>query len=256
MATTAVPGASPPVMTNPDGSINWGNLLAGGGLAIADLVGAFGGGSTGAVGQSQIAAAAADPFASQRPGYQKQLFALMTDPNSFKTDPGYQFGKEQGLEAISRSSNALYGTGRTGSLAPELDKFATGYAEQAYDTRIAQLMAMAGVGAGSPGTAGALLSGGFDKQSGNIAGGVTGLANALAASGLPQAAINGIIRAIGGGSGGGVDPTTGDVTYGPGSTGTGDQGGWPGDTSGIDFTGGGGGIPSDWGGALTDPWYG
>jgi hypothetical protein len=53
----------------------------------------------------------------------------------------------------------------------------------------------------------------------------------------------------GGGMGGGsVDPITGQVTYGSGlgsSIGVGDQGGWPGDTSGIDFTGAGGGLPAD-----------
>lgn len=71
--------------------------------------------------------------------YAKQLQGLLTDPNSFKTDPGYQFALSQGQKGIERASNALYGTARTGSLAPELAKYTEGYANQAYSDRINQL---------------------------------------------------------------------------------------------------------------------
>jgi len=71
--------------------------------------------------------------------YAAQLQGLLTDPNSFKEDPGYQFALSQGQKGIERASNALYGTARTGSLAPELAKFTEGYAAQSYNDRINQL---------------------------------------------------------------------------------------------------------------------
>lgn len=71
--------------------------------------------------------------------YAAQLQGLLTDPNSFKTDPGYQFALSQGQKGIERASNALYGTARAGSLAPELAKYTEGYAAQSYNDRINQL---------------------------------------------------------------------------------------------------------------------
>lgn len=81
----------------------------------------------------------AKSWGNQDNPYAKQLQGLLTDPNSFKTDPGYQFALSQGQKGIERASNALYGTARTGSLAPELAKYTEGYANQAYSDRIAQL---------------------------------------------------------------------------------------------------------------------
>ena len=143
----------------------------------------------------------ADPFASQRPQYQQQLQQLMTDPNSFKQDPGYQFALGQGQEAISGASNALYGGTRAGSLYPELAKYTEGYASQSYDNRIQQLMQMAGVQSGSPGTAGALNAGGYQNQSSDLGGGLSNLGRALwpqAGNGL-GALINRLINPSSGG---------------------------------------------------------
>ena len=53
----------------------------------------------------------------------------------------WDFARQQ---AITRGSNALYGTGRTGSLGPELAKYTEGYANQAFDTRLNQLTALSG----------------------------------------------------------------------------------------------------------------
>ena len=196
------------------------------------------------VNRAKEAASLADPFASQRGQYQKQLQGLLTDPNSFKTDPGYQFALGQGQEGISRASNALYGTQRTGHLAPELAKFNEGYASQAYGDRINQLMQLSGANTGSPAAAGQLLAGGFANQDKSLAGGAAGIGTLLdmltQGMGGGSGGLLGVIKSIlgGGGVGGGagpggsVDPVTGEITYGTGpgaSTGVGDQGGFPGD---------------------------
>ena len=126
------------------------------------------------INRSREAAGLADPFASQRGQYQKQLQGLLTDPNSFKTDPGYQFALSQGQQSIESANAANNGSRRGGSLAPELAKFTEGYANQSYDTRIQQLMQLAGANSGSPGTAGTLLQGGFDRNQQALAGGALG----------------------------------------------------------------------------------
>lgn len=77
--------------------------------------------------------------ANQSNPYATQLNQLLTDPNSFKTDPGYQFALSQGQDAVKASANALYGGQRAGAITPELAKYTEGYAEQAYDTRLNQL---------------------------------------------------------------------------------------------------------------------
>ena len=170
-------------------TVDWGALLGQiltGGLGVA---GAVNGGSLSATGNAATAAAAADPFSSQRGQYQTQLAGtlgqqqnpygqqfnqayagqqnpslgtfqtaqanqqnpyatqlnqLLTDPNSFKTDPGYQFALSQGQDAARAQGNALYGGQRAGALAPELAKYTEGYAAQAYDTRLNQLGTLSG----------------------------------------------------------------------------------------------------------------
>lgn len=149
---------------------------------------------------SREAAGLADPFASQRGGYQQQLSTLLKDPNSFKTDPGYKFALGQGQEAVGNASDALYGTRRNGALAPELAKYTEGYATQAYDTRIQQLMQLAGANSGSPGTAGALLQGGFDRNQTALGGGALGALAPIIQWALGKGGIPGI-GGIGGPSG-------------------------------------------------------
>jgi hypothetical protein len=129
--------------------------------------------------RAQNAAALADPFATQRPQYQQMLQGLLTDPNSFKKDPGYQFALSEGQQGIERQANALYGGGGAGALLPELAKYTEGYAAQNYDQRINQLMTLSGATTGSPGTAGQLLAGGYQNQDKSLAGGALGLSAAL-----------------------------------------------------------------------------
>ena len=212
------------------------------------------------VSRAEKSAGLADPFASQRPQYQQQLQQLMTDPNSFKTDPGYQFALGQGQEALLRKANAGLGTQRAGSIPIEMAKYTEGYANQAYTDRIQQLMGMAGVGAGSPGTAGIISQGGFDRQDTSLASGAGGLSSLLSLLGMgggsmsASSPILGMLKGlIGGGGGGSLDSGSGNIDWGS-FTGSGDQGGWPGDTSGIDFTGSGGSLDSIIGSGDYGPW--
>ena len=257
------------------GETDWGavigELLTGG----YDIYRGLAGGGRGDVGRAKESAAMADPFASQRPQYQQQLLGLMTDPNSFKQDPGYQFALSQGQRAISGASNALYGGTRAGSLYPELAKYTEGYASQSYDNRIQQLMQMAGVQSGSPGTAGALNAGGYQNQDASLGGGTSNLLRSL----FPQvgAGLGSQLMKLLFPNSSGAGPDPGDGTYGPqyqgpdpgdGSYGPQYQGPDPGDgTYGPQWPGGGGGDPfsfgdpggmNDFGGGgftLPDEWF-
>ena len=253
------------------GETDWGavigELLTGG----YDIYRGLAGGGRGDVGRAKESAAMADPFASQRPQYQQQLLGLMTDPNSFKQDPGYQFALSQGQGAISGASNALYGGTRAGSLYPELAKYTEGYASQSYDNRIQQLMQMAGVQSGSPGTAGALNAGGYQNQDASLGGGTSNLLRSLfpqAGAGLGSQLMKLLFPNSGGGGwqGGAPSLANGSGPLNPGG-GSGDPNGagapgWFGDPNpwgGSSDPWYGGGDNSDlnpWGGLPNDPWYG
>ena len=231
------------------GETDWGavigELLTGG----YDIYRGLAGGGRGDVGRAKESAAMADPFASQRPQYQQQLLGLMTDPNSFKQDPGYQFALSQGQGAISGASNALYGGTRAGSLYPELAKYTEGYASQSYDNRIQQLMQMAGVQSGSPGTAGALNAGGYQNQDASLGGGTSNLLRSL----FPQvgAGLGSQLMKLLFPNSSGAGPDPGDGTYGPQYQGPDPMDG----TYGPQWPGGDGGDPFSFGdlGSFFDP---
>jgi hypothetical protein len=124
----------------------------------------------------------------------------------------------------------MFGTTRSGNTAIELDKYGTGFAEQAFDTRVQQLLAGAGqqetnynqqvqslltasgATTGNPAAAGALLQGGYDRQNQTAAGGLRGidqLLSALFGSGAAGSAMSGagsFIRQLFSGSSGGDNP--------------------------------------------------
>lgn len=68
--------------------------------------------------------------------YGNALKGLLTDPNSFQTDPGYQFARQQALDAVMRSNSNMLGSG---NLMNALEDRASGLASQAYDNRVNQL---------------------------------------------------------------------------------------------------------------------
>lgn len=286
---------------------DWGSVLANLLLGGAGLAQAFGGGSTGAVGQAREAAGMADPFSGQRGRYQTQLgtalggglpnpyqdqlTGLLTNPSSFQTDPGYQFALSQGQEGISRAANALYGTQRSGAIAPELAKYTEGYANQAYDTRInqltgltgmqntynqnqiGQLLTASGATTGSPAAAGQMLLGGYQGQQAGMGAGAQGLlgSGALGALGSGLGGlINGFGSLFGGSASGsntgipGASPGSGTNTLGDllGGLSTPDLttlwnqnfGGYGNDLQGVDPFGFGGLFGLDSGGGGND-WF-
>ena len=71
-----------------------------------------------------------------------RLAELLTDPSKIQTDPGYQFVKQQGEQAINRSA-AAKGMLNSGGVLAELQKYGSGLASQEYGgqvNRLADLM--------------------------------------------------------------------------------------------------------------------
>jgi len=218
------PGADTPTSGDPNTTDvgGFGGLFA----SILDLIHGIQGQGTerGAVG-----AAMADPFAAQRPQYQQQLLGLLSDPSSFKMDPGAVFARDEGLQGVARAGNSMFGTTRSGNTAVELERYATGFGEQAYNKRIDQLMAMAGVNTGSPAAAAdAYLRGTAenDKDLGSGLHSIDTILNMLSKSGVGGAALDAIKKALGmtgGGGLGGNFTTQPDAPGGGGINGTGDE---------------------------------
>lgn len=82
-----------------------------------------------------------DPFGPQRAQYASQLAKLNADPNSVTSLPGYQFGMDQGTQALLRTQAATGYTG-SGNEAIALQKFGQEYAGnylRSEQDRLAQL---------------------------------------------------------------------------------------------------------------------
>lgn len=75
------------------------------------------------------------------PTYGNALKSLVTDPNSFKGTPGYQFQLDQGLESVNRAAPGGRGSGN--ALAA-LVKYGTGLASQDYGNEVDRLGRLAG----------------------------------------------------------------------------------------------------------------
>lgn len=85
------------------------------------------------------------PFSQSRPVFEQMLMKLMQDPSTVKNDPGFQFGLDQGLDAVSRKMSSE-GFSGSGNEAIELQKFGQGYSEQ-FMTQQEQFLAyLAGAG--------------------------------------------------------------------------------------------------------------
>ena len=117
--------------------------------------------SGGAASNAQAGAAAADPFASQRPQYQTMLSDLLKDPSSVTKTPGYQFNFDQGMTALQRQEAA---TGNLNSGTADIGavEFGQNYAMNTFNQYENMLAHLAGADIGSPGTAGSLLTKGLD----------------------------------------------------------------------------------------------
>lgn len=87
--------------------------------------------------------ASGDPFSQYRSGYGAQLQQLMNDPSSVSSMPGYQFGMDQGTQALMRSQ-AAGGTLGSGQGAIALQKYGQDYAGMQYQQQLQNLMGLSG----------------------------------------------------------------------------------------------------------------
>lgn len=180
------------------------------GQGLYDL---YGSGSNSAQGISSAAAAAADPFSSQRGQYQGMLQGLMSGQN-FTSDPSYQARFNAGQQAIERSA-AARGMLGSGNLLTELTKYGQEQASGEYQNQFARLAKLAGVDAGSPGEAGRILAGRYGQRNNALA----NIGGSLGSSGGQQAlgALGSLAQQyFGGGSGGGAGGMS--SLFGGGST--------------------------------------
>lgn len=137
------------------------------GAVAAPLIGGavssiFGGGSKPSSGASQ-GAAAADPFASQRPQYQQQLSDLMSGKTPFQETAGAKALTETGMNAES-AQMAQRGLSNSGAEKAALTKYATGIASQDYNQQMGNLMTLSGAQSGSPGAAGGIIADSSQQQ--------------------------------------------------------------------------------------------
>lgn len=128
-----------------------------------------------------------------------QLKALLgisgsgTDATSaLRSTPGYQFARDQGLQAATNSATAQ-GLSLSGNTLEALDRFGTGLADQTYQQQVGNLENV--VGLGQAAAAG---------QSANIGNAASNIGSTLINQGNAQAGISantiaGITKAIGGG---------------------------------------------------------
>ena len=137
----------------------------------------LGGGSTS--GSGNVAGGAYyDPFASSRGQYATQLNQLMANPSSVTQTPGYQFGMNQGTEALNRTY-AASGQGGSGAQLVGLQNFAQNYAGQQFANQESNLAQLSGATQSPMNVTGQNQLNQQGQQQGlsNIMGGLSGLSN-------------------------------------------------------------------------------
>ena len=131
-----------------------GGLMGGGdsGGGLGGLLGGALGMFQGSGNQSQ--SRQLDPFGPSRSMYVDQLNQLMNNPSSVTSLPGYQFGLDQGEQALTRNlaSQGLTGSGTAAAAIPE---FAGEYASNAFQRQLQNLMSLSGANFGEAGAMGA-----------------------------------------------------------------------------------------------------
>lgn len=123
--------------------------------------------------QAQKAAALADPFAAQRAQYQAKLSALMNDPSSITSTPGY----EAGLQAVQRSM-AAQGYNGSGNMMTALSKYGGDF----YNNAVSQLSGLSGAQF-NPGNAGNLTLSGDIAASGVLGNSINRIGQGLTQKG-------------------------------------------------------------------------
>lgn len=114
----------------------------------ADLIGGIGkvAGGVGALNMGRtVSPGAADPFSAYRPQFASQLQALMQDPNTITSTPGYQFNLAQGLQGLT-AQQAAQGRLVSGGALLQGQQFGQNLAQQTYNDQVKTLMALSGAG--------------------------------------------------------------------------------------------------------------
>lgn len=181
-ALTKSQGGTGTVGVNAQGQVG-GSAGPGGG--VSGLLGAgIGAGINALTGQSASgtaanAAAAADPFGSQRKQYQVQLQNLMTPGSNFQsTDPSYNYRLQQGENAVNAGA-ASSGLLNSGNRLTALQTQGQSMASTEFQNQYARLAQLSGANSGSTGTAGQIVA-----NSGQAAqAGTSAIANNLANTG-------------------------------------------------------------------------
>ena len=122
-------------------TFNLGGAAAVVGIAsgVSNILG--GGGSSGA---GNVAGGAIyDPFADYRTMYAGKLNDLVNKPSSISSEPFYQFGFNQGADALRRNQQAT-GRGGSGAQAIELQNYGQNFASNAYQNLFANYSALSG----------------------------------------------------------------------------------------------------------------
>ena len=129
------------------------------------------------------------------------------DYSAFYNSPNYQFALTQGEQAINRNAAAGGGAFSTTTMG-NLDKFAAGTASQQYQSYVANLLSMAGLGStATQGTANAAMQTGANISNAQIGIGnanASGILGSTAADNQMWKSIIGGISSFAGGFGGGT----------------------------------------------------
>lgn len=93
----------------------------------------------------------------EQQSYAEQLKALIANPSSVTSLPGYKFNLAQGEQAVSRGFGPTAGSGAEGIA---LTQYGQNYATSAYDSQVKLLSSLAGLSSSvNPSTAGGVASG-------------------------------------------------------------------------------------------------
>jgi hypothetical protein len=137
--------------------------------------------------------------------------------------PGYQFTKQQGLQAVENSMNAKGLGGLSGSLGKGIARFVTGLADQTYQQQLGNFTQLAGIGQSAANQTGAFGTQATQGAAGSLIGGANasaagtvGSAGAISSglTGVANSAITSQLLGMYGKTGGGTTPTYGQGGYG------------------------------------------
>ncbi len=249
-------------------------------MDIGELIASLLGLSDGARGAGQnrgaTAADLADPFRGERGQYREPLSEMLLNPKKYQTEkymesPGYKWELDQGLEAVNRTGNSMFGTTRAGSTALNLVDYAAGAAtrdfkdfrddqtkkeamfNQQQDAIRDSLLLASGAKTGSPSDAAKAYLGGFRTDKNDIAGGLGGIGDLLGLVGGPLVSMfSKLFGADWSKIFGGGDPTQGDMGITPGGSGIDDDDPTQGD---VGIGDGGEGVDDDTPIGDDTPWW-